>query len=194
MLALKPRRIDAQSELGIRGAGTLRFYLGGRGRHIAANSGDELKRAAEELETACRTEPEAALARAALAMAQLDISRRNDDTSWLERAEASGRAAVKLDDRRPEPHRTLGWVLSAMKKPEESLAEFGRAAELDPTDDVARLRLARTHESSGTPSARRKSIWPPSRTSLTPTSRTGGWGRGTTVEARWAKRCIGSGR
>jgi serine/threonine-protein kinase len=143
MLRVKPRG-DVRSELGLRGAGTLRFYLQGVGRWRAATSIDEARSAADNLELACRTEPEAAAPRAGLAAAQL-AANSFGDADWLLRAEASAREAIRLDSTRAEGHRVLGQVLKREKKPEEALSETRRASELDPTRDDLRSSLGRAY-------------------------------------------------
>jgi hypothetical protein len=60
MAGLTPRSTGAAAEIGVRGTGTLRFLAQGIGRMRRAQTEPEARRAAEDLELACRTEPEAA--------------------------------------------------------------------------------------------------------------------------------------
>ena len=151
MLKLAPRGGDVRAAYGIRGAGTLRFYLQGIGRLQVAKNADETKRAVGDLELACRTEPDAAVAVAALASAQHLMFEYGNDRDWLAKAEAAARQAVRLDSSRAEAHRTLAGVLSAQKNYAESLGEYTRAAELDPSDNESAHMAARTYTRLGQP-------------------------------------------
>ena len=171
MLRLRSRGEEAAFDYGIRGAGTLRFHLQGIGRLRAAETPDDARRAVSDFETACRMEPEAAVARAGLAAAQLRLYFSTRDSTWLARAEASAREAVGLGPARPEPHRALASVLATQKDHAEAATEYARVAELDPTDDDASLKLARMFNRLGQPEqeervylatiARRPHCWQP---------------------------------
>src|SRR5207245_2713017 len=117
----------------------------------AAETPDDARKAASDFETACRMEPQAAAPRAGLAGAQLRLYSSTRDSAWLTQAEASAREAIRLGPARPEAHRTLAFVLAAEKSQPEALKEYARASELDPTDDEASLRLARTWFHLGQP-------------------------------------------
>ncbi len=155
LLGLAGRGAGESYSLGVRGAGTLRFLAQGIGRARTAETDDDLGRARDDLETACRAEPDAAAPRAWLAAAELKSERRTKDPVWLERAEASARKAVELDPGRAETHRVLGEVLGYRKLYVESLAEYRRACDLDPTDDDAWYRHGRTHQRLGDAAAER---------------------------------------
>ncbi len=131
-----PRRItSAQQDLGIRGAGTLRFLLQGIGRRRAAETTEARQRALADFETAYRTEPDPAAPRAWLAAGQVSMFITTKDTAWLVRAEASAREAIALDSSRSEPHRMLAYSLGVSKRYTEALEEYRLASALDPTDD-----------------------------------------------------------
>ena len=171
MVGLTPRLTGASAEIGVRGTGTLRFVVQGIGRMRRAQTEPEARRAVEDLELACRTEPEAAAARAWLASAQLKTYLVGDDRAWLERAEASAREAIALDSARAEPHRVLGSIMAEAKNAPASLAELVRVCALNPNDDDACYRLGRTHGRIGEPErerdtylatiARRPHCWQP---------------------------------
>jgi serine/threonine-protein kinase len=135
LLRLPMRTRTAQADLGIRGAGTLRFALQGIGRRRAAETTEARQAALEEFETAYRTEPDPAAPRAWLATAQASLYTTTRDTSWLVRAEASAREAVALDSSRAESHATLGYVLGARKRYAESEQQCRLACVLDPAND-----------------------------------------------------------
>src|SRR5262249_14854272 len=82
----RPRR--AQADLGIRGAGTLRFLFQGIGRRRVAESLESRQRALADFETAYRTEPDPSSPRTWLALAQTTMFGATQDTTWLARAEA----------------------------------------------------------------------------------------------------------
>jgi len=145
MLGLGDDRRDSSPAHGVHGAGTLRFYVQGLGRMLAAASADDARRAVADLELACRTESDAAAARGGLAAAQLSLYSFTHEPEWLADAEASSREAIRLDDSLSGPHRTLGSVFSAEKNAAAAVTEFTRASELDPTDDVAPLFLGKAY-------------------------------------------------
>jgi len=157
MLGLVPDTLDAQAAYGVRGAGTLRFYLQGLGRIRSSSDTAMAERAIEDLQLACRTGPETAVARAALAAAQLKaFNLASDDREQLARAERSAHEAVDLDPARAETHRTLGMVLATARNNADALVAFGRAAELAPTDDDVWGRLGRIHARLGQPERERE--------------------------------------
>src|SRR5439155_15702743 len=143
MLGLNARSRDAPLDPGLRGAGTLRFHLQGIGRLRAAESLDDARRAVSDMETACRMEPEAAVARAGLAEAQLKLYYSTHDPALLTQAETSAREAIRLGPARPEPHLTLASVMEARKDYAGASREYVLLSRLDPTNDDASLRLAR---------------------------------------------------
>jgi serine/threonine-protein kinase len=149
LLGLRARSASESFDLGVRGAGTLRFLAQGIGRLRMAEAKDDLQPILDDLEMACRAEPDAATARVWLSGAQATLYARSQDSLWLARAEASAREAVALDSMRSETHRGLGMVLGYRKRYTESLAEYGRACELDPTDDDAWYRYGRTWQRLG---------------------------------------------
>ncbi|NOT33882.1 MAG: protein kinase [Candidatus Eisenbacteria bacterium] len=155
LVGLEPRRTDASSEFGVRGAGTLRFLLQGIGRVLHATTEAQARHAIEDLELACRTEPEAAAARTWLAHAELKCYRLASDTSCLARAEASAREAIALDSSRSEGHRVLGAVWFSRKNASASLEALARACRLDSTDDAAWSNLGRTYARLGRPEQER---------------------------------------
>ncbi len=155
LLGLPQRGARARYDPGVRGAGTMRFLAQGMGRSHLAETDADLKLARDDLETACRAEPDAAAPHVRLAAAELRTARRTKAPVWLDRAEASARKAVALDSSRAECHRVLGEILGYRKSYVESLAEYQRACELDPTDDDAWYRHGRTHQRLGDAAAER---------------------------------------
>jgi tetratricopeptide (TPR) repeat protein len=136
---------DARAVTGIRGEGTLRFYLQGMGRLLSGSTADDAKRAAADFELACRTESDAALPRARLAAAQLRVHSFTREPEWLSNAEVSARESIRLDSDHAEGYFALGNVLSSQKRSAEAVPEYARASELDPTNDSIRLALGKTY-------------------------------------------------
>jgi serine/threonine-protein kinase len=136
---------DSGAGLGLRGAGTLRFCFQGIGRLRAAEDTVAALGAIADFETACRTEPESAVARAWLAAARLKIYLLTRETTWLERAEATALEARRIDANRAEPHRVLGMVYAAMQRNDDALVAFERAFVLDPSDDDVAYRRGRLY-------------------------------------------------
>jgi len=141
MLGLAPRLGDAASEIGVRGAGTLRFLVRGIGRMRSATTPAEAERAVEDLELARRAEPESPGALAWLAAAQRRCFTLGSDRRWLDKAEASAREAAARDSSRAEAYRCLGLTLVAKKDERGALAAFARACSLNPADDDTYSRL-----------------------------------------------------
>jgi tetratricopeptide (TPR) repeat protein len=151
MLRLRTTTSDSSAGWGIRGAGTLRFYLQGLGRRRLASTPEAALASVADLEVACRTEPQGAVARAGLAAAQMGAYRATKDSTWLTRATASAREAVRLDPSRAEPHRVLAALLETAKRNSEAVTEYARQLQLDPSDNDARLRMARNYAHMGQP-------------------------------------------
>jgi serine/threonine-protein kinase len=156
LLRLPMRPQTAQADLGIRGAGTLRFLMQGLGRRRTAGTPDDLQRAVTDLETACRTEPEPAVPRAWLASALLSQYFATPDTSTLAHALATASEAVTLDSTRAEAHRTLASAFVYRKKYAEAVEEYRKANLLDPTDDDVCRRWGRTWQRIGRADEERK--------------------------------------
>jgi len=141
LLELSARRTDAASEIGVHGAGTLKFMLEGIGRMRTATTAPEAERAAEELELARRTEPEASVVLAWLSAAQRKCFTLGNDRRWLDQAVASARQATARDSTRAEGFRSLGLALIAKKDDAGGIAALVRTCSLNPTDDDSQSRL-----------------------------------------------------
>ena len=156
LLRLPMRAQTAQADVGIRGAGTLRFLLQGIGRRRVARSAEDGARALADFETAYRTEPDPAAPRAWLSAAQTALFNATRDTMWAVRAEASAREALSLDSSRSEPHLRLAYALTALKQHAEALEQYRIASALDPTDDEAWRLWGRSWMRLGQPEEERK--------------------------------------
>jgi tetratricopeptide (TPR) repeat protein len=140
MLKLSASRTDASSELGVRGAGTLRFMLQGIGRMRTADTVTEAEKAVEDLELARRTEPEASVL-AWLSAAQRKCFTLGSDRQWLDQAVTTARQAIARDSTRAAGFRYLGLALIGEKDDAGAVAAFARACSLNPTDDDSYSRL-----------------------------------------------------
>jgi tetratricopeptide (TPR) repeat protein len=156
ILSVPPIGGDAVAETGVQGAGTLRFLLLGMGRTRIAATEEQARRAVEDLENACRAEPDAGIARAWRSWAERECYRLGRDTAWLDRAVASAREAVARDSTRAEAYRFLGHALENRRDRGGAVTAFGRSVEIDPSDDATVLRLARSHAHLGQPELERK--------------------------------------
>jgi tetratricopeptide (TPR) repeat protein len=136
---------------GVRGAGTLRFLLQGIGRLRRVETEAEARRTMDDFELACRTEPEAASARAWLALAQHRMYGVTHDDAWLAKEEASAREAVSMDSNCVVARRALATALATKRDFQGSLDELARTCALDPTDDDSYSRFGRTYSRLGKP-------------------------------------------
>jgi serine/threonine-protein kinase len=155
LLGLESHPTGVESDLGVRGAGTLRLLAQGIGRLQTSESEADLSRARDELETACQSEPEAALPRAWLATAWVKSYQQAKEPRRLEPAERSAREATEVDPDRPEGHRVLGETLVLLKRPREAEAAFRKACALDPARDEAWMGYGRSRRLLGDPAGER---------------------------------------
>jgi serine/threonine-protein kinase len=156
MLRLPMSARTAQEDVGVRGAGTLRFLLQGMGRRRTAVTTEEKQRALADFETAYRTEPDPASPRSWLAWGQISLFEATHDTSWLTRAETSAREAVSLDSSRAETHRALAFAFTLQKRYAEALEQYRIASALDPTYDESFRLWGRTWQRLGRRDEERK--------------------------------------
>ena len=140
---------STRNRIGISGAGTLRFYLQGLGRARSAESEDQLIRASEDVRSACRAEPDAAVAWAGLTAVQVKLRQRTGSDAWLASADSSSRVSIALDTTRAEPHRARAMVFSLSKRPAEAAAEYRSAVERDSSDGDLLLLYARACAAAG---------------------------------------------
>jgi serine/threonine-protein kinase len=104
-----------------------------------------IDRAIALLEQAVTADNRSAAVHAQLADAYRRKHRNAPDAQWLKLARESALRAVELNGDLASARTALGWVSLADGKRDESLREFGRAAELDPINAVPHLGLAMTY-------------------------------------------------
>jgi eukaryotic-like serine/threonine-protein kinase len=108
-----------------------------------------LDRAVASLESAINTDPNFALGRAQLGEAYRLKYVVDQNSRWLNEAEANAGTAVQLDSQMPAAYVTLGWIHDATGKHDLALQEFQKALQLDPLNAAAMAGLARSYGRSG---------------------------------------------
>ncbi len=101
------------------------------------------------LDRAVGLDPEFALAHATRGQACLGLYRTTKDPRWVAGAEASCRAALRIEPDLSAAHVTLGQLHTATGTYEKALAAFERALSLEPANPTALAGLARVHELAG---------------------------------------------
>ena len=104
---------------------------------LAERTIDYVYEARRLLEKSLSIDPKYARAHALLARTYVHtyLEPRDDDylnPAGLDRAHALAHEAVRLDPQLPQTHAQLGWVLAFKRRHEEAVAEFERAASLNP--------------------------------------------------------------
>ncbi|HEY9103042.1 protein kinase domain-containing protein [Chitinimonas sp.] len=99
---------------------------------------DELQAATDRFKEILQYNPQHAAAAAGLAIAySLRYAGDGKDETWLQRADASAKLALQLDDQLALAHAAMGWVQEHQGKLEEALASETRALALDPRNFYA---------------------------------------------------------
>jgi len=143
--ALKLRLATQPSLEGSRGTSSVAAYnefLLGR-QFMNRRRMDDLKRAVAAYSEAIKLDPTYAAAYAELVIAQVYLSDVIGDERGRNQAEASADKAVELAPARAEGYSARGWLRTVLKWDWLGAeADLRKAVELDPTDSVARGRLA----------------------------------------------------
>ena len=108
-----------------------------------------LDMAAEALQKAIQTDPGFALGYAQLGEVYRLKYTIEQNTHWLDEAQAYGQKAAELDNRIPTVFVTLAKIHDALGKHDLALQEFQHALQLDPKSAAALGGLARSYENSG---------------------------------------------
>ncbi len=101
------------------------------------------------LKNSVHTDPRFALGYAQLGEAYRLKYQVDQDTKWLDEAQAYGQRAVELDNRMPSTYVTLGRIHDEIGKHDLALQEFQHALDIDPKNASALSGLARAYEHSG---------------------------------------------
>ena len=105
--------------------------------------------AADSLQKAIQTDPGFALGYAQLGEVYRLKYTIEQNTHWLDEAQAYGQKAAELDNRIPTVFVTLAKIHDALGKHDLALQEFQHALQLDPKSAAALGGLARSYENSG---------------------------------------------
>jgi serine/threonine-protein kinase len=105
--------------------------------------------AADSLQKAIQTDPGFALGYAQLGEVFRLKYTIEQNTHWLDEAQAYGQKAAELDNRIPTVFVTLAKIHDALGKHDLALQEFQHALQLDPKSAAALGGLARSYENSG---------------------------------------------
>jgi tetratricopeptide (TPR) repeat protein len=146
-----PEAVASAEEYGdATGAGTIRFYLEGRGHLATHRSLDDLALAEDRFELASQIDPGFGPARTGLGwvhVARYFLDGR--DPRWLAAAKEEAEAGLAADSGRAGAHECLAVVLSRSGEVEAAETRFRRAAELDPTDDALYTEWGRMYGRRG---------------------------------------------
>ncbi|WP_412062247.1 protein kinase domain-containing protein [Rubrivirga sp. IMCC45206] len=118
------------------------LFLRGRGELRQQQGADDLARARALFTEALAIDSSFALAFAGLAEAEWQTYRATSDVAWADRAVASARRALALDDGLAEVHTVLGAIHDGRGEYGLALAAFDRALAIAPDHAEATRRLA----------------------------------------------------
>jgi len=124
-------------------------YLNALGYMQRSDKRGNLDIAIASLQKAIRTDPGFALGYAQLGDAYREKYVLEQDSHWLDEAQAYCQKAAELDNRIPATFVTLAKIHDALGKHDLALHEFQRALQLDPKNAGALVGLARSYEGSG---------------------------------------------
>jgi tetratricopeptide (TPR) repeat protein/TolB-like protein len=125
------------------------YYLKGRGLLQRYDIAENVDQAIAQFEAATKSDPSFALAYNALAEANWDKYRLDQNPAWLDKANEYGSKALQLNTELPAVYITLGNIHNATGNYEIALEEFQHALKLDPVNADALLGLSRVYESLG---------------------------------------------
>lgn len=137
---LVPRKTEASA---------YRYYLEGLGTLATATDSSSMATAMAGFDRAISINPEFAIARAALAQAQLGMFEETRDATWLEEATSTAHEALGLTERLPTAHYVEGRILSEEQRWEEAVQEFDTVIGESPTHRNAYRGLATAYEHLG---------------------------------------------
>jgi tetratricopeptide (TPR) repeat protein/TolB-like protein/tRNA A-37 threonylcarbamoyl transferase component Bud32 len=124
-------------------------YLMGRDAMRGQQNPKNVEAAIDHFNAALAKDPRFALAYAGIANASLTMYSTTKDRFWTQKAVSAAQQALRLDDRQPEVHFTLGSVLSATGRTQEAIVELHRALDLAPNSDEVYRRLGSAYMANG---------------------------------------------
>ena len=101
-----------------------------------------LDKAVASFDAAIRQDPQNATAYAGLADCQVAMHIESPDAMLIKQADRNAATALRLNDRLAVSHSTRGWYLARLGRPDDAVAAFDRALQLDPTNAQIHLRAA----------------------------------------------------
>jgi adenylate cyclase len=115
--------------------------------HMRRFEAPDMRRAVELLREALREDPHYALARAALAEAEVQLICKEweTDPAWLDRAEADARGALEIAPRLPEAHSALGHLMFHRRRPAEAIRAYQTSVDIDPSHAEGLLKLGNAY-------------------------------------------------
>ncbi len=148
-LRIQPEHVESPLGISNLSLGAGEFYTAGVGYLNRSFDTDNLHRAIDQFERALDRDNQYAPAHAGLAESYRRLYIREKDEQRLEQARLSAQDALRLDDRLPEAHITLGSILTAAHKPNRAIERFQRALELNPRNGEAFEGLAQAYDELG---------------------------------------------
>jgi serine/threonine-protein kinase len=124
------------------------LYLQAQG-YLQRRGTANLERAIELLERAVAQDGRYVLAYAGLGEAYWKKYRATSDTQWVGRAVQNLNVALGLNDRLAPVHVTRGIIQGGTGQPEQAIASFQRALQLDPINASAYSELGQAYENLG---------------------------------------------
>ncbi len=146
---LSPEAKRVLSAGGTSVADAYQLYVEGRGNLLRYEQAEKLETAIGLFQQALQRDPAYALAYAGLGEAywrQYELSKRPESA---ELAQKACRRALELNDLLAPVHVTLGLVHNGTGHPDEAIADFGHALDLDPASPEALTGLGRAYEAKG---------------------------------------------
>jgi serine/threonine-protein kinase len=125
------------------------YYLQGRGYLQESQKRENLDSAITVFGHALEQDPRYALAIAGLGEAYWRHYELDKENRWATQAQASCQKAIAMDANQAESHSCLGMVYNGTGKYDESVSQYVRAVELEPTNDDAIRGLASAYAKLG---------------------------------------------
>jgi serine/threonine-protein kinase len=148
-LQLQPQEKVALEAHGTTEPAAYDFYLQGRGYLQDYVKPENVENAINVFNSALKKDPSFAAANAALGEAYWRKYELTHDKRWSDAAQANCYKGAERDSSLAAAHVCLGRVFFGTGKYEKAVAEYRRAADLEPTNDNARGGIARAYEQLG---------------------------------------------
>jgi serine/threonine protein kinase/tetratricopeptide (TPR) repeat protein len=137
----RPQRVALESH-GTQVVGAYDYYLQGRGYLQNYDRVENVDSAVQIFERALSLDPGYTLAYAGLGDAYWKKYEINKQPFWIEKSREACQHALRLDGGLSSAHACLGTLAAGTGNYQDAVRDFGRAAEAEPTNDVAVRGLA----------------------------------------------------